>query len=550
MELVHKPDVVIVGSGAGGASAAWRLVQEGVRVLILEAGPRFTAFEDYPLDNPDWEKKPFPVKKGSQSQVEFGDLGTLHRKDADLRGWSKNLRSNRPPTGEKRRPQAPGYSHVQGVGGSTLHFVGEAQRFHPQAFQLATAPAEQVVWPITYEDIEPFYGQVETDIGVAGSGDADGRWRSTPFPMPPHPVSPGGQALLQSDANWRVNARAVNSKPYDDRPACNYCGQCSRGCPLGDKGSADVTFIRKAEETGLLTVISDAPVQRLLADASGRISHVEFVKNGETQRVETPTLILAAGAVQTPRLLLLSATTAQPNGLANGSGQVGRNFKETLWWNSAGLVPGLSNSHMGLPADLVNWTHAKPGAVDGVVGGFKLTHNTLDLGLNGPIAFASRMVGGIGADFKRQVRETFGSALAISAVGQVIPDERSFVALSQNKRDAYGQPIAQINSVLTENSLQLLRHMAEATRNALKACGAEIVEEDSCWDRFRSSHVFGTARMGHDSVTSVVDAFGRSHDHDNLWIADASVMPSTGAGEAPALTIMALAARSAEQILK
>lgn len=548
MELTEKPDVVIVGSGAGGAAAAWALVQSGLSVLILEAGPRFTAHEDYPLDNADWEKNLFPQKTNSQGQVDFGDLGQLDPAYSDLRGWSKHRRANRPPVGDRRRPQSAGYSHVQGVGGSTLHFVGEAQRLHPDAFRFASLTGFGADWPLTYAELEPFYAEVETAIGVAGADDIAGRWRSTPHPMPAHPISPGGQALKQSEPGWTVNPRAVNSVPYDERPSCNYCGHCARGCPLGDKGSADVTFIRKAEETGLLTILDNAPVQKLFAGSNGRITHVEIIKDGTASQIETPVLILAAGAVQTPRLLLLSTSKDAPTGIANGSGQVGRNFMETLWWTSAGLVPGLRNSHMGLPADLVNWTHSKPQAVDGAAGGFKMTHATLDNGLNGPIGFASRMVAGIGAGFKAQMRASFGSALAVYAVGQVVPDERSFIGLSPERKDAFGQPLAQINSVLTENSLQLLRRMAAATRGSLKAAGAEIVEEDSGWDRFRSTHVFGTARMGEDSATSVVNALGQSHDHENLWICDASVFPTSGGGEAPALSIMALATRSARAI--
>lgn len=549
MDVGLKPDVVIIGSGAGGAAAAWALVQDGAKVLILEAGPRFDAQTDYPLSNTDWEKNVFPQKSNSQAQIAYGNLGTLNSSESDLRGWSKITRSSRPPIGGQRRPHGPGYSHVQGVGGTTLHFVGEAQRFHPEAFQIDPQQEGLQGWPLTYAELEPFYTQVEADIGVACDTDTCGRWRSRPFPMPAHPISPGGQALMGADSGWTSNPRAANSVPYDERPSCNYCGQCARGCPLGDKGSADVTFIRKAEETGLLQIQDNAPVQRLVTGPNGRVTFVEVIIDGILQRIETPHLILAAGAVQTPRLLLLSANKDVPDGLANGSGQVGRNFMETLWWTGAGLVPGLKNSHMGLPADLVNWSYAHPGAIEGIVGGFKLVHSTLDTGLNGPIGFASRMVSGIGASFKAAMRESFGSALAVTAFGQVVPDDRSFIGLSPEQKDAFGQPLAEINSVLTDNSLQMLRQMAVATRKALKQAGADIIEEDSCWDRFRSTHVFGTARMGKNSTLSVVDAFGRSHDHDNLWICDASVFPTSGAGEAPSLTIMALATRSAKSIL-
>ncbi|MEE2946439.1 MAG: GMC family oxidoreductase [Pseudomonadota bacterium] len=552
--MTHGFDVVVVGAGAGGAAAAYRLVQSGARVLLLEAGPRFSAFEDYPLTNGDWERHIFPEKPGSQATVEFGDLGKLDPAFADLKTWETHQRNVQPEVGQARPANTAKYSHVQGVGGTTLHFVGEAHRLHPQSLARPMAKPEVGGWPVSYAELEPYYSTCEHTIGVACDRPDAHRWRSEPYPMDAHPISPGGSELMAAGKRisrpWEVNPRAVNSAFYDDRPACNYCGQCSRGCPLGDKGSADVTFIRKALETGRLTLIANAPVLALKQSKTGEIESVQYKHNGEQKTVETPVLMLAAGAVQTPRLLLLSADTSQPEGIANGSGQVGKNFMETLWWSSSGTVPGLKNSHMGLPAEVTDWSRTAPGSVPGVKGGFKLSHTTLDIGLNGPIGFAKRMVGGFGRGFKQRLRDSFGSALSVTAIGQTVVDERSYIALSASQRDHLGLPVAQINSVLTENSFQLLRAMANACREVLGAANTQILEERSSYDQFVSTHVFGTARMGRDPAHSVVDAFGRSHDHPNLFICDASVFPTTGGGEAPALTIMALATRAAEHALK
>ncbi len=147
------------------------------------------------------------------------------------------------------------------------------------------------------------------------------------------------------------------------------------------------------------------------------------------------------------------------------------------------------------------------------------------------------------------MRDSFGSAVAVGAIAEVIPDARSRVTLDEATRDANDQPVARIASVLTDNSLRLLRFMAGQSRRLLAEAGAKIVEEGGSWDSFSATHVFGTCRMGDDSATSVVDAQGRAHDHDNLWIADASVFPSTGGGESPSLTIQALALRTAEAVL-
>lgn len=551
---MSTPDVVIVGSGAGGAASAWALTKRGLSVLLLEAGPAFDPVRDYPLTNPDWERHLFPAPPGSRGEILCGDLGALAPADRDLQSYDAVTPRQPPP--ERRSAEGGGYSHVMGVGGSTLHFVGEAHRLHPASFHLARDHGVGADWPLSYADLAPYYAQAEAMMGVAGPAQpsaSDARPRSGPPPLPAHPLSPPARRLVEAGGKvglpFEVNMRAANSVPYDDRPACNYCGQCSRGCPLGDKGSADVTYLRHAQESGRLTLIANAPVTRIELGPNGQVAAVHYVHAGQAMRQETPILILAGGAVQTPRLLLASAQPDAPEGVANGSGQVGRNFMETLSWASTGFVPGLENSHMGLPADAISWAQSAPDGVPGAIGGCRYTSAVRELGLNGPIGYAQRLVPGYGAAFHREMRARFGSALTISAVGAVIPDERSRVTLSPDRRDANGVPLPVISSVLTANSLALLRKMGEGCRSLLGACGAETpVEERSSWDSFSATHVFGTARMGADSAHSVTDAFGRSHDHANLWISDASLFPSSGGGEAPSLTIGALALRQAETI--
>lgn len=549
MELTGPFDAIVIGSGAGGAAAAWRLCSEGLAVLLLEAGPAFDPGTDYPLNAPGWERKGFPEKPGSQTRISYGDLGRLDPEFADLADWSRAGLPWGPRVGDARAPKAGGYSYVMGVGGSTLHFVGEAHRLHPDAFRQQSLTGTGADWPIGYGDLEPYYAVSEAMTGVAGAADDAARWRSTPYPLPPHPLGPGARALTQAGARlgqrWGVNPRAALSEPYRDRPACNYCGQCSRGCPLGDKGSTDVTFLAAAQATGRLTLVADAPVTRLIAGANGRITHLEAVVQGRATRIEAPLVVLAAGAVQTPRLLLLSADADRPEGLANGSGQVGRNFMETLSWQSTGFVPGLVNSHMGLPADAICWA-PEGGSGDG---GYRLNHTTQEIGLTGPVNYGARLVAGFGAGFKAEMRARFGQALAVGAIGRLVPDDRSRVVLDPEARDALGLPAARISSVLTRESLARLSRMAGSARKILAEAGAEIVSEGGSWGGFSATHVFGTARMGVDSARSVVDPRGRSHDHPNLWIADASVFPSSGDGESPSLTIMSLALRSADAIL-
>ena len=545
-------DAVVIGSGAGGATVAWRLVDAGLHILLLEAGPRFVPSRDYPLSQPGWERRRFPELPGSRAQVLYGDLGGLDPRYADLAHF--NASTPQHIQGSRREPSHDGYAHVQGLGGSTLHYVGEAHRMHPDSLALRQRTGSGSDWPVDYATLEPYYARAEDLIGVAGPDNPSVRWRSRAYPQPAHPLSPAAVRLQgaaeQLGWDWSANPRAVLSQPRGNRPACNYCGQCSRGCPIGDKGSSDVTCIAPAEATGRLRVITNATVTALYHGRDGRIKKLEYHHEGRRHHQETPLVFLCAGAVQTPRILLAGHTADHPAGLANSSGEVGRNFMETLSYMVSGFAPDLRYSQRGLPADAVSWQFNAPDAVEGVSGGFRLGSAVQEIGLNAPIAYGVRLLNGHGAAFKADMRQRFGSALSVLTVGEVIPDARSYVGLSETQQDKFNVPLPVINSVLTDNSLALLNKMAEAARKLITQAGvSEMMEQYSSWDRFTATHVFGTCRMGNDPARSVTDSFGRTHDHPNLFIADGSLFPSSGGGEGPALTIAALGLRAADKAL-
>lgn len=549
MAVKPRYDAVVIGSGAGGSAAAWRLCERGLRVLLLEAGPRFEPSKDYRLHLPDWERQGLPARPGSQARISFADFGRLDPSERELRSW--NAVSGPLVRGEARETMGPGYWHVLGVGGSTLGFVGEAHRLHPEAMKMHTRFATGCDWPLSYADLEPYYDLCERLVGVAGPAAQGARWRSSPFPLPAHPLSPSARRLVAAGRSlgmaWEANSRAALPAVHDGRPACNYCGNCSRGCPIGDKGSADVTFIRKAERSGRLTTRANSRVVRMHTARDGRIASVEYIARRASHRVETPLLVLAAGAVQTPRILLANRNPDHPRGLANASGQVGRNFMETLFWSSTGFHPDLANSHVGLPSDAVCWDFNGPDAIPGVVGGCRFNSAVQEIGLVGPIAYASQVVKGFGASLKEGVRNRFGRCLTVGAMGEFLPNEASFVDLDPDERDEFGMPLPRIHSHLGPQEVRRLRFMATQARRLLKEAGAtELVAEYGAWDLFSATHVCGTCRMGESSSSSVVDAHCRSHDHPNLYITDASVFPSTGGGESPSLTIEALAVRAAD----
>jgi len=543
-------DVVIVGSGAGGGALAWALSRHGIRVLLLEAGPEYDPHTDYRLADNDWELTGFPFKPGSQGKHSFAPLQRLEPRWDGLRTWSKLL--GKGVTGDRRTASA--YNHVRGVGGSTLHFTGEAHRLHPAAMKMRSRFGVAADWPLEYAELEPYYLEAERLIGVAGPAKDTVRTRSAPYPLPPHPLSYASQRLQQGcrklGLDWGPNPIAALSAPYDWRPPCNYCANCNRGCPRLDKGSVDITFIRKARASGFCTVWPETMVTRVEAGTGDRVAAVHYLDtDGNAHRLKARAIVIACGAVDTPRLLLLSENHHAPDGLANDSGQVGRHFMETVFWVSTGLHPEPLGSHRGHPSDAICWDFNAPDAIPGVIGGCRFTPTAGEADLTGPANYAYRVAGGWGKSGKDALRKAFGRALSIGAIGENLPNTGSFVDLDPDEKDAAGLPVARIHSHLDATECRRLEFMAKTCREILHAAGVEeIFEEYGNYDNFNTTHVFGTCRMGADAHQSVVDRYCRSHRWRNLFVVDASVFPSSGGGESPSLTIEALAIRSADHM--
>jgi len=543
-------DVVVIGSGPGGASVAWSLAEQGARVAIVEAGPAYDFTSDYRLDRPDWELTLFPEKPGTDKGYDFAELQRLEPRWDDLRSW--NRVRGKDAAGERRR--AWDYHHVRGVGGSTLHYLGEAHRLHPAAMSLRSRFGVGVDWPFDYDALEPFYARAEKAIGVAGPDTPGPRRRSAGFPLPPHALSYASQrvatACRKLGLSLQPNSLAILSQPYADRPACNYCANCIRGCPRSDKGSADVTFVRAALATGRCRLFVDHQAVFVEPGVADRVAAAHCVDGaGAWQSFTARAFVVAGGAVNTPRLLLASTNGDAPHGLANESGEVGHNFLETLFWTASGLHPEPLGSHRGVPADSICWDFNAPDAIPGVVGGCRFSVGAGQADLTGPIAYATRIVPGWGRAHRAAMRTSFGNALSLTAVGESLPNPGSFIDLDPSRTDQRGLPFARIHSVLPEMELQRLSFMARQARAILAAAGAEqLVEEYGSYDTFSSTHVFGTCRMGHDPRDSVVDANCRSHRWRNLYVCDASVFPTSGGGEAPSLTIAALGLKTGAAI--
>lgn len=543
-------DVVIVGSGAGGAAAAWTLTQLGIHTLVLEAGPEYNPALDYRLSEMNWEHTGFPLKREAQLPYTVENFQTLDPKYAHLRSW----RTRQGHLNQTDRRALAEYSHVAAVGGSTLHFTGETHRMHPRAMRMRTDFGVAADWPISYTELEPYYTEAERIIGVAGPATDGMRPRSEPCPLPPHELSHASQRLGEAfkalGMSWIPNNLAVTSEAYSGRPPCNYCGQCRRGCPRRDKGSADITFIHPARQSGHMTLQSGAKATRIETGPNDRVSGVHFRDNAGTDRfIRAGAVIVACGAVNTPRLILLSESAQAPDGLGNEHGQVGQNFMETLAWTSLGLHPDRLDGHRGLPADAICWDYNAPDSIPGVTGGCRFNSAALEADIAGPLNYARRVAGSWGRGHMQRIQETFGHAIGVGAIGECLPNPGSFIDLDPEEKDEAGLPVARIHSHLGDQELKRLDFMAGKCREILAAANvSELFEEYGNYDYFNTTHVFGSCRMGKDPRESVVDANLRSHRWRNLYIMDASVFPSSGGGESPSLTIAALAIRACRKL--
>ena len=539
----EKYDCLVIGSGPGGAPFAWKLASKGMSVLMLEAGPRYDPYKDYSLDEQDWETKGFPeIKKIRHT---FGKRQPLDTKYESLKSWNK---ASGKLNNTKDRSYLR-YQQVSGVGGTTLHFQGEAHRLNENAFRMKSLYGVAVDWPIEYKDLEPYYTQVENILGVAGPDKIPNRPRSEPYPLKPHQLSYGSQivakACKKQDIELMPNSVAILSGAYRDAPPCNYCSGCVWGCPRKDKGSVDVTFIPLAENTGTCEILDNVFVTRIEIDKKSGAKKVKGVvyndRRGKEYFVGGDYVAVACGAVETPRLLL--------NSQINENGLVGKNFMETNFYEAVAFHPERTDSYRGIPIDSIIWKWNTPDPKRGFPGGLRLYSSAGSA--QGPINYALRYYEGWGENYVKQTEKWFGHAMAIGGIAEFLPNKDTFIALDPKVKDEFGSPVAQIQSFLGEPELKTLEFIATKSKEILKACGAEdMVEEVSSYDFFSATHVYGTCRMGNNAEKSVVDSSLRVHDITNLLVTDASVFPTSGGGEAPSLTIEALSLRAADLLLK
>jgi choline dehydrogenase-like flavoprotein len=427
-----------------------------------------------------------------------------------------------------------------GVGGSTLHFTAYTPRAQPDDLRLRTESGQGVDWPLAYADIEPYYDEVEQFLGVSGPTPYPwGPPRKRGYPLPPLLLNSAANRMQQGCATLGIRtspaANAALSAPYFQpevgwRPVCTNRGFCQVGCSVGAKASMDVTYIPVALAHGA-EVRSECFVTELPRNRQGRISEVVYVHDGQTYRQRCRYVFLCAGAVETPRLLLM-------NGLANSSGQVGRNLMAHPGPQVWGTFDEPTYPHRGIPGGLISEdTHRVAGA--GFVGGYLLQ----SIGVM-PVTYASQLARANGL-WGRALHEAmlgYNHTAGINILGDCLPYDHNYLELS-DELDNRGLPKPRVHFTNGQNETRMIDHAVNLMTSIWQAAGAQktyVVQ--------RSAHVIGTCRMGHSDEEAVVDPNGRTYDVPNLYISDNSTFPSALSVN-PALTIMALALRTADQFL-
>jgi len=520
-------DVLIVGAGASGAAIAWSLAETKMRIVCLEQGDWMNP-ANYPSTGKDWESRA------------WGDYAI----NPNRRKWDVDY-----PVNEDNSPIS--VANFNGVGGGTILYAGHFPRFHPSDFRVRSLDGIADDWPIDYDTLAPYYDENDRMMGVAGLA-GDPAYPPKPAVMPPLPLGKSGQALAKGfnslGWHWWPSDSAIATEQYDGREQCINLGACLSGCAQGAKASTDITYWPHAIRAGV-EVRTRCRVREITVNDDGMASGVIYYDadgNEVHQRAEV--VIMASNGVGTPRLLLNSTSTAFPDGLANSSGLVGKNLMFHPYASIQGIFDEPLDGSRG-PSNCM-WsqefyeTELSRGHVRGFT--YEITRG------RGPVSAAMQgmMSGrvGWGEDHHRRYRELVNRTTGMVAICEDLPEEHNTVTLDPELKDSHGIPAPKIDYVISENTWNMLNFAMERGKEVLTAAGAKEVIVDAPigvggW------HLMGTARMGTDPKTSVVNEWGRSHDVKNLFIVDGSLFV-TSAGVNPTRTIQALALYVADNMKK
>lgn len=530
-----QADVVIVGSGVAGALAATRLTEAGLQVVILKAGKpvdRAQAVQNFWNAAIKVPECAYPIQDEA-----------IHPTTDRLGDWY-----------QQEGPDNFKSTYLKVVGGTTWHWLGTCLRLLPSDFQTQTLHGYGMDWPISYEDLEPYYLQAEHELGVSGDSSQDlGSPRSGPFLMPHIPQTYLDQSLAKALDKTRFQVQSTpqarNSVVNDQRPPCCGSSSCIPVCPVQAKYDATV-HLKRAQAAGA-KLMDQSTVVQLIPGADGKITSARFRRWDQTEgQIQATVFILACHAIETPRLLLASRTEAWPDGLANRSGQVGRNLMDHPVQLSWALSQDPVYPYRG-PLSTSGIENLREGDFRRERSAYRIEigNDGWNWPTGGPLALASELANrGLSADkLNHAIAHESARHLRLTALTEQLPEPDNRVTLDPEKKDIYGVPLPHIHYRVDDYSRKGMRQAQQDHDEIFAHMQASDIHHAT--DFFGAGHIMGTCRMGADPDQAVVDAQLCSHDHRNLYILGSSVFPTGGTAN-PTLTIAALSLRAVDGVLK
>jgi choline dehydrogenase-like flavoprotein len=558
-QVIRSPkqyDVCIIGSGAGGGTAAKVLTEGGLNVAMLEAGPALNPEQDYKEHLWPYDLPHRGVGVGGKYRHELNDEFL-----APNGFWEIDGEPYTSAPGSKFR-----WFRSRIVGGRTNHWGRIALRFAPVDFKVRSLDGMGDDWPLSYEDVAPYYDKVEAYIGVYGTKENISSAPDGVF-MPPPP--PRCTDLYVKKICDKLNITcipgraALITKPLNGRRPCHYCGQCGRGCVTASNFSSSQVMIPPAQATGRLTMITNAMAREITVGKDGKAEAVVYIdKATKTEkRINAKAFVVAASACESARLLLNSRSASFADGVANSSGTVGRYLTDSVGSSGFGYFPqlgkvpphnhdGAGTPHMYIPwwkynrrNDFLRGYHIEFGGGPGMpeVGQFD--------------GVAERYEG-YGASFKQRCKQMYGAFIGFAGRGEMIPNERSYCDLDPDVVDQWGIPVLRFHWQWGDNEIKMAKDMQETFKQMVESGGGTYFGVSTgtenpygIADGGVIIHEIGTARMGSNPKTSVLNQYCQAHDVNNLFVTDGASFV-TNSDKNPTLTIMALSWRASDYLLE